>query len=252
MAHYVTRPASNPQADPSDQYIDQIFDQRTIARGSEWDARLDSTYTFGADSIIKDFVLGYRISDRSAHNTGSFGGAFNCITNPNPALEYNPFIIAANASAICSGANGYVTQGSGGAGGSTPQSAAINYTHIGGYALTLLGSDAYSHTSGLFFGGQFGESGWTNISPEWLWNNIGTIRTLFGYGAVDPKYITEGRPDSPASLFIVSEVSNAAYLKVDYGFDLMGLPGGRQFRRPLRRYHPDRTGEQLDGVRRAC
>lgn len=224
MGMYINNVAN--ASDGSQQYIDQLFDQRSVGRGAEWDVRLDSTYVLGNDTFLRDVMVGYRLSDRSAHNTGSFGGALNCITNPNPSLEYNNLIIAANASQACTGPSGYVTLGGGGAGGATPQTAAANYTHIGGISLADLAPNnaAIKHTSGLFFGGKFGIPGWVNVSPEWLTKNIGEIRTLFGYGLANPSYVTNGRPDSAAQLFIVSEVSHAAYLKVDYAFNLASFP----------------------------
>ena len=76
-----------------------------------------------------------------------------------------------------------------------------------------------------WFGGNLGIPGWTNIDPTWLWNNQATIRNLFGYGAVaGGDYAHNGPPNNPANLFIVSEVSLASYMKVDYGFDLFGFP----------------------------
>jgi TonB-dependent receptor len=227
LAHFVTS-VGNPQLNPGGEYIDQFFDQRTLSKGSEWDWRIDSTYSFSESSFIKDIVTGFRIADRSAHNTGAQGSALNCITGNTPSLFYNNFILGANASQACTGPSGYVTLGSGGVGGATPQAAAANYTTIGGISISALAPNnaAAQTTSGKWFGGSLGIPGWTNLSPVWLWNNVSEIRTLFGYGNVagGSTYIANGPPDSPANLFIVNETSKAGYIKADYGFDVFGFP----------------------------
>ena len=231
-AHYVTT-TGNPQLNPNGLYIDQLFDNYTLSKGAEWDWRIDSTYNFSPDSFIKDFVTGFRIADRSAHNSGYNISSLNCITNPNSTAFYNAFIVGANASPVCSGPNGYVTQGSGGVGGSTPQSAAANYTSIGGYPISMLAANnaAVQTSSGKWFGGQFGESGFSVVDSNWLWNNKAAVRGLFGYGNIQANgqipagdYTKSGPPLNPANLFIVSEVSLAGYLKADYGFELFGFP----------------------------
>ena len=199
-----------------------------MSRGAEWDWRADAEYDFAADDFVKSLEVGYRISDRSAHNDGAAGEGLNCITNPNAGLFYNNFIQAANSSTACSGPQGYDTLGSGGIGGATAQSAAANYTSIGGYAISNLGPGAVTSTKGTFFGGQFGITGWDNVNPTWLTQNVSTIRSLFGYGNVtgtsSAAAIANGQPDLPANLFIVSEVSQAAYLKGNFGFNVAGFP----------------------------
>lgn len=232
MAHYITQ-IGNGQADPSAQFLDQWFDQRTVSKGSEWAWRGDASYDFGKDSFLRSLEVGMRVDDRAAHNNGASVGSLNCITAANPGNFYNPFIVAANTnSAMCVGPSGYVTLGSGGIGGSTPQARAANYTSIGGVSLSSLGQGASAHTSGQFFGGQFGTTGWTNVDPNWLWNNAATIRNLWGWssvtgfngGTTPVDYTKSGPPDSPANLFIVSEVSWAAYFKANFAFEVFGFP----------------------------
>jgi len=231
-AHYITT-AGNPQLDPSKMFIDQLFDSNTISKGAEGDWRIDSTYNFASGSFIKDFVTGFRIADRSANNSGYNISSLNCITNSTPSAFYNAFIQAANASPACTGPSGYVTLGSGGAGGATPQSAAANYTVIGGISVAALAPNnaAAQTTTGLFDGGKFGESGITVVDTNWLWNNQPYVRSLFGYSKVPAfgaiaagDYTVSGPPNNPANLFIVSEVSLAGYAKLDYGFNVLGFP----------------------------
>lgn len=231
LAHFITQLGTG-QADPSAQFLDQWFDQRTVSKGSEWDWRGDASYDFGKDSFVQSLEIGMRVADRAAHNNGASVSSLNCITASNTGNFYNPFVVAANTnSAICSGPSGYVTLGSGGIGGATPQAKAANYTSIGGVSLASLGTGASAHTSGNFFGGQFGTTGWTNVDPNWLWNNAATIRNLWGwssvtgFGSATPvDYTKSGPPDSPANLFIVSEVSWAAYFKANFAFNVLGYP----------------------------
>jgi TonB-dependent receptor len=230
MAHYITQ-LGNGQENPSGQYIDQWFDQRTLSKGSEWDWRLDGSYDFGQGSFLRSLETGLRVADRAAHNNGAAVSSLNCITAPNTGNFYNPFVVAANSSAACAGPSGYVTLGSGGIGGSTPQQRAANYTTIGGIPISSLGTGATAHTHGNFFGGKFGTTGWTNADPNWLWQNPDVIRKLFGYdnvvgfGSTSPAdYSKSGPPDTPANLFIVSEVSWAAYMKANFAFEVFGYP----------------------------
>ena len=40
LAHFDTS-VGNPQLNPAGEYIDQLFDQRTLSKGAEWDWRID-------------------------------------------------------------------------------------------------------------------------------------------------------------------------------------------------------------------
>lgn len=238
-AHYVTQ-AGNPQFDPAGQYVDQLFDFDTISKGSEWDWRIDSTYNFSPDSFVKDVVLGFRITARGANNKGYNVASLNCVTNPNSAAFYNAFIIAAQNSPACGAPNGYDYAGSGVAPGApaytpatTLQTKALYFTHIGGLSLAALAPNnaAAQSTSGLWFGGKFGMTGWTNMSADWGFQNMPALRTAFGYANVPASgqiaagnYTVKGPPNNPGNLFIVLETSKSGYFKTDYGFDVLGFP----------------------------
>ncbi len=238
-AHYVTQ-AGSPQFGASGQFVDQLFDNRTTSKGSEWDWRVDGTYNFSPDSFIKDFVLGYRMTSRGANNQGWNIGSLNCVTNSTPTSFYNAFILAAQNSPACGAPNGYDYAGSGQAvlnpGAKVPvsvQDKALLFTHIGGLSLAALAPNnvAAQDTSGLWFGGKFGMTGWTNMSPDWGWQNMPALRTAFGYANVPAfgqiaagNYTVSGPPNNPGVLFIVLETSKSAYFKTDYGFNVLGFP----------------------------
>jgi len=240
-AHYVTQ-VGNPQFDPAGQYVDQLFDNKTTAKGSEWDWRIDSTYNFAQDSFIKDFIVGFRISSRGANYQGWNIGSLNCVTNSTPTTFYNAFILAAQNSPACGAPNGYDYAGSGVAAGApasvlngtaSVQTKALYFTHIGGLSLAALAPNgaAAQSTSGLWFGGKFGMTGWTNMSADWGFQNMPALRAAFGYANVPAfgqiaagNYTVSGPPNNPASLFIVLETSKSGYFKTDYGFNVLGFP----------------------------
>ena len=64
-----------------------------------------------------------------------------------------------------------------GTGGNSP----ANFTHLGGITVASLGAGAAQRTEGNFFGGKYGETGWVSFNPDWLVNNIETIRKDYGY-----------------------------------------------------------------------
>ena len=250
-AHYTTQ-VGNPQENAGGIYADQLFDSYSVAKGSEWDWRIDSTYNFAPSNFVKDLVVGFRITARGANNNGYAISSLNCISNNNPTSFYNAINLAAQTSPVCGAPNtssggvsngatgGYDYAGSGVAAGApayttatTIQTKATYYTKIGGVSLLQLAPNgvAAQHTSGLVFGGKFGTTGWVNLAPQWGLQNIPTLRAAFGYantpayGAIAAgDYTKSGPPNNPATLFIVLETSKSGYFKADYGFDVFGFP----------------------------
>ena len=198
--------AGNPQLDPNNLILDQLFDQRTKSQGGDWQWRADGQYDFAPQDFIKSIGLGYRVGAHSAHNSGAANAALNCTQAANPTLAYNKYIVATLNSPVC---QAYLAKGSG---GNSP----ANFTTLGGITVASLGAGAPQRTIGTFFGGKYGETGWTTFNPDWLVHNTETIRNLYGYSGP--------QDDVPTALFIVNEFSQQAYLKADYGFDVFGIP----------------------------
>jgi iron complex outermembrane receptor protein len=196
----------NPQLDPNNLILDQLFDQRTKSQGGDWVGRVDGEYDFASVDFIKSVEFGARIGARSAHNSGPSNAALNCTQSSNASLAYNKYILATLGSPVC---QAYLAQGSG---GNSP----ANFTHLGGITVASLGAGASQRTIGNFFGGKYGETGWTTFNPDWLVNNIDTIRKAYGYSGP--------QDDVPSSTFIVNEVFKEGYLKANYGFDVFGFP----------------------------
>jgi iron complex outermembrane receptor protein len=196
----------NPQDSPKNLILDQLFDQRNKSTGGDWQWRTDGEYDFSQEDYIKSIELGYRGGAHSAHNTAAANAALNCTQSPNPTLAYNADVVAVLNSPVC---KAYLAQGSG---GNSP----ANFTTLGGITVASLGAAAPQRTIGNFFGGKFGETGWTTFNPDWLVNNVATIRNLYG--------LSGERPDVPSSTFIVNEFSQQGYIKVNYGFEVFGFP----------------------------
>jgi iron complex outermembrane receptor protein len=202
---YVTT-VGDPQLDPNKLILDQLFDQRNKAVGADYVFRVDGKYEFSPSSYIKSIELGWRGGARSSHNTAAANAALNCTQGANPTLAYNADIISVLNSPVC---KAYLAQGSG---GNSP----ANFTTLGGVTVGSLGAGASRRTWGSFFDGRFGETGWTTFEPDWLWNNVDKIRSLYG--------LTGERPDVPSATFIVNEVTQSGYIKANYGFDIWNIP----------------------------
>lgn len=196
----------NPHDNANNLILDQLFDQRNKSSGGDWMWRADAEYEFSPSSYIKSIEVGYRVGARSAHNTAAANAALNCTQAPNPTLAYNADIISVLNSPVC---KAFLAQSSG---GNSP----ANFTTLGGITVASLGAGAYRRTWGNFFDGKFGETGWVTFEPDWLWDNIEKIRGLYG--------LTGERPDVQSATFIVNEFSQSGYLKVNYGFDIWGIP----------------------------
>jgi len=65
--------------------------------------------------------------------------------------------------------------------------------------------------------GSFGIPNWYGGNPDFLRDNVGTIRTLFGQPVTDPNF-------DPANSFTDTEKTYAAYLQAGYKADLGSLP----------------------------
>ena len=97
-------------------------------------------------------------------------------------------------------------------------SAACNGYHNSLAGITLSSyPGSYWTTGGSMFDGKFGITKWMDANPEWLFNNIGKIRTLFGQSASAPAL-------DPTNSFDDREQSYAAYVKGNFAFDVGSVP----------------------------
>ena len=140
----------DPEQNPANLILDQLFDQRTVSRGGDWSWRADGEYDFASNDYIKSIQGVLRLTDRSAHNSAPSNSGINCTQPSNATLAYNAYILDALASPDC---KAYLAQGSC---GNSP----ANFTHLGGITVASLGAGAAQRTEGTFFGGKYGETGW--------------------------------------------------------------------------------------------
>jgi TonB-dependent receptor len=87
---------------------------------------------------------------------------------------------------------------------------------VGGISLASLPGNAYHTIHGSFWGGGYGVSSWTNIDPNWLYQNENYFRSLYGY--------TGPQAFVPTFSFDTREKANAGYMKLNYGFTALGFP----------------------------
>jgi TonB-dependent receptor len=174
--------------DPSIYHVRQLYDQWTQQKGNELDWRGDLTFTLPGSSWLKSVATGIRISDRFAQNRADNAGGLDCLGAPDPN---NKALTAALASVACK------TQP----------------------ALTDLPGTAYHSTYGSQFNGQYGISQWMDADPNWLVNNIGYLRQLWGQSATGAP-----PPEDPTQSFDDREVSYAGYFKGNFAFNLGAHP----------------------------
>lgn len=196
------------QLNPNNTYVDQFYDTANPVRsGHEYAFRLNGAYRIGEDTLIRSIEAGYRYDDRAAISDGSAFQGLNCANTSgdgsNPANKYR---LAALNSPACTA----YRANSGPIVGGSPQG------FVGGVSYASLGPDAYSITHGSFFDGMFGTSRWATVAPGWTRNNIEKMRNLFGYSG--PQDFV------PTNHFDVSEVSNAGFVKANYGLNLGSVP----------------------------
>ncbi|MGI4746802.1 MAG: TonB-dependent receptor [Janthinobacterium lividum] len=189
----------NPQL-TTNQFYDQLYDQRNVRHGNEYDVRLDANYRASDEGLLRSVDVGYRFSSRASINDAPSNSGLNCAnTTGDGSSAYNNYRLLALNSPAC-----------------TAYRAALTSTSVGGVSYASLGNGATHQTIGSFFGGAYGETAWINSDPNFLYKNIETIRGLFGY---------HGNQDFiPTNHFAVTETSNAGYIKANYGVELFGIP----------------------------
>jgi iron complex outermembrane receptor protein len=190
------------------QYLDQLFDQRNKRRGHEYAGRLDANYRVSDEGVVRSVDVGYRYSRRSSENFQPSNGGLNCsLTTGDGSIAFNQYRLAAlNSPACLAYRNGATPQ---------PFSSATQRT-VGGLTYAALGAGSTHRTRGSFFDGKYGTTAWINADPEFLYKNVEKLRNLYGYS---------GPQDFiPTNTFDVSETNNAGYLKLNYGFEVFGMP----------------------------
>ena len=131
----------NPQLDPNNLILDQLFDERTKSQGGDLAmACRRRIWILRPQDFIKSLELGYRAGAHSAHNSVFFNAALNCTQSANPTLAYNKYakIVAMLFSPVC---QAYLAKGSG---GNSP----ANFTTLGGITVASLGAGAAQRTIG--------------------------------------------------------------------------------------------------------
>jgi TonB-dependent receptor len=167
--------------DPSNYHIRQLYDQWTDQSGNEADWRGDANFKLDSSSWLTSVDAGLRLVDRFARNRADYQGGFDCRGMSEPSSPVNAQELAVLSSAAC-------------------------FT-----ALSALPGTAYHATGGSLFNGQYGLTGWMDADPNWLVDNIGYLRQLFGLPASAP-------PADPSQSFDDREISYAAYAKANFAF----------------------------------
>ena len=167
--------------DPSNYHIRQLYDQWEDQSGNEFDWRGDLSFKLNSPGWLTSVDTGLRFVDRFARNREDYQGGFDCRGVSDQSNPYNAYEVAVLSSAAC-------------------------FT-----ALSALPGTAYHATGGSIFNGQFGLKGWMDASPNWLDNNIGYLRQLFGLPA-------SGLPSDPTQSFDDREISYAGYVKANFAF----------------------------------
>lgn len=169
--------------DPTQFRVRTLFDQRTLQKGHEWDWRGDLKYDVSDTGFIRQVAGGLRYANRIADNHQANGGPMDC-----------------------------------GAGWVAP--ICTVYTGGGGTSLTALlpGTGQQWHaTEGSVFDGHYGIQSWVDADPNWLLQNIGALRVLWGQPAGPPAF-------APTNTFIDREITYSGYLKANFGGSLGNMP----------------------------
>jgi TonB-dependent receptor len=197
--------------DPSQFHIRQFYDQWVKQSGDEFDWRADLHFNTGASNGVRSIDAGVRYANRFAKNRADNPGGLDCRADlfaARSSPQY-PAIAAAAASQAC-------------------------FT-----ALSALSPSPASHlTSGSQFDGRFGIAAWTDADPNWLNNNIGSLRTLFGQSALPPA-------EDPTQSFDDREESYSAYVKANFEFDATSMPVDGNIGLRLVDTHADMKGNQV-------
>ena len=168
--------------DPSNYHIRQLYDQWTDQSGNELDWRGDLSFKLNSTAWLTSIDTGLRFVDRFARNRADYSGGFDCRGISNPGSPVNAEELTVLSSAAC-------------------------FT-----ALSALPGTAYHATGGSLFNGQFGLTGWMDTAPNWLNDNIGYLRQLFGLSPNAP-------PADPSQAFDDREISYAGYVKANFSFE---------------------------------
>jgi iron complex outermembrane receptor protein len=185
---YMTVPGFD-LGNPANFHIRQLYDQWEDQRGDEIDWRGDLTFKLDYATGLKSIVTGLRFGDRYASNREDNQGGLDCRGAPSASSPTNAQLLAAIASPACF------------------------------KALNTLPGTAYHTTQGSIFGGAFGLTSWTDADPNWLINNAGYLRELFGQSPTGAP-----PPADPTQSFDDREKSYAAYVKGNFAYDLGSHP----------------------------
>jgi len=205
---YVVDQPGDPQLS-ADHYLNQWYDIVTPRNGHEYSGRLDLNYLVSDEAFFRSVDVGYRYNTREATSDNA-GTGLNCANTNGPGNGLNggndPFNkyrqLALNSEACTAYRAGSSPQ---------PYTRQGAITSVGGISYADLGPDAYHRTRGKFFDGKYGTIGWVNLDQGWIFDNLETVRNLFGYSG-QQDYI-------PSQHFDVTETSNAFYVKGNYGAD---------------------------------
>lgn len=201
----ITIPSANAAdiVTASNYHPTQLFDQWTKSDGNEIGWRADANYEVG-EGVLKSVDFGVRYANHFAKNRAANGGALSCYTSVNGLSKADSQYtaeVAASKSAAC----GYVDDNT------------SAWYNVG--MTTLLGTDSMTKSHGPFFDGSvaWGVPYWMNLNADWAHQNIGKLRTAFGQATSAP-------PEYKSNSFDDREISWAAYTKLNYGFDIGGMP----------------------------
>lgn len=185
---YMNVPLANV-TNPANMVMRQWYDQWTKQTGNEIDWRGDLAYDMGGSGFIKSIDAGVRYANRFAKNRQDNYSGLDCDSFPDPASPIYAQQVARDHSQACG-----------------------NYHGNPGPGVTLANIPGSFHTTtGEMFDGQFGIKKFMDADPEFLFNHVAQVRTLFGQSPSAP-------PGDPAQSFDDREISYAGYVKANFGF----------------------------------
>ena len=160
------------------------------------------------ESLLRSLDAGYRYNTREAVSDQRQTG-LNCasvigagiVGGSDPYNKYRQ--LALNSPACTAYRNGSTPQ---------PYRNQASIRTVGGLSYGSFGSDAYSHTKGSFFDGEYGTTGWVAMDPKFMFDKVEKIRNAFGYSG-EQDFI-------PSQHFDVTETAHAFYAKANYGINL--------------------------------
>jgi TonB-dependent receptor len=181
--------------DPANMVMRQWYDEWTKQTGNEIDWRADIAYDMGQSSGIKSIDAGVRFANRFAKNRQDNYSGLDCDSTPDPSSPFYAQQVARDKSQACASYNGR-------------SGAAVTLASIPG---------SYHTTSGSQFDGEFGITNWVDADPNYLFNHVAQMRTLFGQPTSAPAA-------DPAQSFDDREISYAGYVRANFAFGLGSVP----------------------------